>query len=311
MRQQNSEDSVGAEAKHAVQADDADQSPLLERGEAIGGPAAYAPPQRRANGDKLPDRGDASRTSTREDLRRIKSLSPPRRSWRQRPQPITNIEGSPSQLGPAEPSAPSSAPSEFEQHAIRQVPAPSNHLNRNDASTTPHILRSGGGGGVLISACEAQLNQLGQQRPFSPPVIPVGKLLRSVYDSARNGGPLSAAAAVRQLEAMHDPTSTPGSSKEPPGAVYADAVPTIHKGELHGLGLRTDVPPAQVHQVPDAFKGSAPSVTNALGTSPEGSEGQMLEAIYDPVLDVYYDPRSNKYYERRHDDYSPRHKLKA
>mmetsp|Transcript_56290 Transcript_56290/g.89368 ORF Transcript_56290/g.89368 Transcript_56290/m.89368 type:complete len:1013 (+) Transcript_56290:149-3187(+) len=248
-----------------ARSEECDRGSLPERSQASGSPSTYSPPQRRAllgEGSLEGDRhGDIGRTSVSsvEDSRRIKSSSPPRQSFqRHRPHPISGLEDSLGHRSLVDPSAPSSAPSDS---ALR---------NLSDGCT-------GQEDGVETRKQSFEvLDRLLQQRPFTPPVVPVGKLLRGVYDFGKNIAPsMEFAARDSSLGCSHH--------QGPPGVLETSAA-------------RSKTTHVEVKDRSTSFSTQIyPPETVAPGNE------QLLEAIYDPVLDVYYDPVSNKYYERRRD----------
>lgn len=106
-------------------------------------------------------------------------------------------------------------------------------------------------------------------RPFTPPVLPVGKLLKGLSEAC-------------------DRLASAGGS-------YAFR----HTGGRLPPSCRLDQLGAAV------LAESSLPIVDQLGGTVDGSDDSdpadesMLEAIYDPMLDIYYDPKSNKHYEPR------------
>lgn len=232
-----------------------------------------ATPERRFAGDQ-PPASDASASGTpslsSEELRRIKSLSPPRR-WK-RPQPFINLdrEGG-GQLVVL--SAPSSAPSD----AHRPLD-PFGHLNEPSAPSCPRAAgrgsshsdeapsdwrepRDGQDAALRLPPCDEPLEADAPPRPFTPPVVPVGRLL-----AGRSGELLRAA----------------GGAMRPTGVVLATSVTA-------GARLKA----ADGAGAVSAGRAEEPM-------EPDVGGGPMARGNYEPVLDICYDPKSNRYYERRH-----------
>jgi hypothetical protein len=113
-------------------------------------------------------------------------------------------------------------------------------------------------------------------RPFTPPVVPVGKLLRGVYDTKR----LNVADTERSCASTSAEPCQRQDAAWP--AQIASTAPSVSEDNI------------------DHHSGQGSGKSKCDSDEAVAIDEQMLEAIYDPVLDVYYDPRSNKYYERRH-----------
>jgi len=126
---------------------------------------------------------------------------------------------------------------------------------------------------VRLPTCEEAYNLDSPSRPFTPPVLPVGKLLRGLSEG-------------------HDCLGSAGG-----GCGFR---------RVGGLAFNRKAPPAcRLDQLGAAIlaESSLPAVdgrsATADGSDSDLADESMLEAIYDPMLDIYYDPRSNKYYEPR------------
>lgn len=159
-------------------------------------------------------------------------------------------------------------------------------------------------------------------RPFTPPVVIIGKLLRSVYGNAAaaagfgadlpmNGGSGGSGGRV--------PGGSSGSSKDAGRTTQAAETGSSGTGitlaavaGAHGAGI-ADLARFDACGAPAHASGAGPGAPADGTTSAAAGAGRsvaspgardledesMLEAIYDPMLDVYYDPRTHKYYERK------------
>lgn len=193
-----------------------------------------------------------------EEQRRIKSLSPPRR-WK-RPEPFLNLDketgGHLSGL-----SAPSSAPANTEIPRLE----PFVHLHEPSAPSCPRglyrssrkDLRDRKDIALKLPPCDQPLPQDPPQRPFTPPVVSIGKLLR--YMQEAHG-------------------TARGTRRQPLCKLWGPSAAAL---------------PVEVRTA--AAEGTEGRVVSC--SEADEADESMLEAIYDPMLDIYYDPRSNKYYE--------------
>jgi len=238
-----------------------------------------------------------------EEQRRIKSLSPPRR-WR-RPQPIAQLSDDRAGGWAEVPSAPSSAPSEHEIRRPSPFPPPPRRPPPTEGLEPSSLVlgvdrRSEGESRVWKTGPVAPLKvQPGidvhladtPHRPFTPPVVPVGKLLRGVFDSQR-----AAASSVR-------PGDSAWAVKPPPGslgvgsaadAACQDRCPARHSdvGAQFGDddGCVSSVALVQ-HGCSSANDVFGADIDN--GVTPRDREEVVPDAMYDPILDIYYDARAN------------------
>ncbi|CAE8721986.1 unnamed protein product, partial [Polarella glacialis] len=195
-----------------------------------------------------------------QDPRRIvRSLSPPRR-WK-RPQPFLNLD----KVQPSPSAQPSSAPSESERRLEPLV-----HLNEPLARARfsgASLARSGANPNEashrpIASYESAKESSDVPHRPFTPPVVPIGKLLRGVYDAKPRIVALGGALA-------------PQKGRQAPGVA--------EEAQERRLGIA---------------RGAELPVEEEVEEDVDEDES-MMEAIYDPMLGIYYDPNSNMYYEKR------------
>eukprot|EP00931_Biecheleriopsis_adriatica_P057074 TRINITY_DN33848_c0_g1_i1.p1 TRINITY_DN33848_c0_g1~~TRINITY_DN33848_c0_g1_i1.p1 ORF type:complete len:1149 (+),score=286.76 TRINITY_DN33848_c0_g1_i1:243-3449(+) len=119
--------------------------------------------------------------------RRIKSSSPPRRSGRRpRPQPFSNLDKV------QDAAQPSSAPAESERRRDRPLPQLLGGIPAEPEEHTP---------ASASAVAEAPAPVDAQHRPFTPPVVPIGRLLRAAQDSSRRAASNQAAAKAEAPEA--------------------------------------------------------------------------------------------------------------
>eukprot|EP00928_Gymnodinium_smaydae_P015987 TRINITY_DN15957_c0_g2_i1.p1 TRINITY_DN15957_c0_g2~~TRINITY_DN15957_c0_g2_i1.p1 ORF type:complete len:996 (-),score=123.57 TRINITY_DN15957_c0_g2_i1:224-3211(-) len=193
-----------------------------------------------------------------EEQRRIKSLSPPRRT--RRPQPFLTLDKAevrPDAAGGLP--APNSAPSEVTKtHFL-----PFAHTN------APTLAPSRAGNRLAVAQTCVGSTEVVQKRPFTPPVVAVGKLLKNLSEQHRN-----------TLTALHVGTSV------------ANLIDSTCYGAIGMLPAMT----AKAEGVSILGREIRAEPEAAIG--PMLADESMLEAIYDASLDMYYEPATGKYYER-------------
>eukprot|EP00927_Polykrikos_kofoidii_P077177 TRINITY_DN74148_c0_g1_i1.p1 TRINITY_DN74148_c0_g1~~TRINITY_DN74148_c0_g1_i1.p1 ORF type:complete len:990 (-),score=176.20 TRINITY_DN74148_c0_g1_i1:66-3035(-) len=253
----------------------------------------------------------AVKADVEEELVRVESLSPPRR-WR-RPQPFLNLEKvfqNMEQASSGQPfvySGPSSAPSATEEKQRRCdlfAPSLDTPPYTDRPSRPPQMCPR-----VAPPIVESPMEVL--HRPFTPPVVSVGKLLRefckpsafnagSAVDDPKAVGSITAAfggGACGTVAPQPPPPPLPFSSED--GMAVGEVDVDFSESDV-GLSRSVGHGASNSHKATElGSQMSRCSTENAaLDRAAGGTDDSFVEVVYDPEFNMYYDPVQDKYYER-------------